>query len=146
MLRLCATHIANLRDPCCDFARRMLRLCATHLATLRDPCCYFARRMLRLCAAHVATFRDPCCGFMRPMLPVCATHFASLRDPRCECALPILAMWPFCKTDQYCEFARLKLLAGLWISGPRKSNSVNQFGRNMSRGPRPGDTRSLVCI
>ena len=39
------------RNSCCDFAlnnlfdsaRSMLRLCSTHPATLRDPCCDFAR-------------------------------------------------------------------------------------------------------
>ena len=29
MLRLCPTHVATLRDPCCDFVRPMLRLCTT---------------------------------------------------------------------------------------------------------------------
>ena len=29
MLRLCPTHVATLRDPCCDFVRPMFRLCTT---------------------------------------------------------------------------------------------------------------------
>ena len=33
MLRLFATHLATLRDTCCNFARLMLRLFATHFAT-----------------------------------------------------------------------------------------------------------------
>ena len=91
-LRLCATHVATLRDPCCDFSRPMLRLCATHVATLRDPCCDFARPMLRLCATHVATMRDPCCDFSRPMLRLCATHVATLSDPYCDFARPMLRL------------------------------------------------------
>ena len=58
-------YVITLRYPICDFERLrvMLRLCATHVAILGDPCCDFARPMLRLCATHVASLFDPCCGF-----------------------------------------------------------------------------------
>ena len=58
-LRLCANQAAILRDRCCDFARLIfdiawliLWLCATHVANLRDP--FLA--MLCLCSTHVASF------------------------------------------------------------------------------------------
>ena len=54
-----ATHVATLRKPCCDFARRMLRLCATILVTLRDPCCDFAQpklAMLQLRLTQISYF------------------------------------------------------------------------------------------
>ena len=37
-----------------QFARLILRLCATHIATLRDACCDFVRPMLRLCETQAS--------------------------------------------------------------------------------------------
>ena len=114
MLRLCATHVATLRDSCCDFARLMLRLCATHIATLHDSCCDIARPMLRLCATHVETLRDSCCDFARLKLRLCTTHVATLRDPCCDFVGLMLRL---CMTqidyvatlhDPSCDFVRLK--------------------------------------
>ena len=53
-----ARPVLRLRDPCCDFARRMLRLCATqigYVATLYESCCDFVRLMIRPCSAHDST-------------------------------------------------------------------------------------------
>ena len=69
--RLCATHVAILRDPCCDFARPMLRL---NVATLRDP---------KLEREHGALVAKQVAGFVRVALFLISKINCKL-EPRCS--------------------------------------------------------------
>ena len=61
----------NLRDLiCCNFERLMFRLCATHVAILRDSFHEFTRHFF----SYVATLRDPCWDIALIMLRLCTTQ------------------------------------------------------------------------
>ena len=119
---------------CCNFALPMLRLifCETHVATLRNLCCDFARPMLRLCATHVATLCDPCCDFARHKLPLCATRVANLRDPCCEFKRSMFATIVPLGKDKLIDHTRNKMKPAIHLLEMSKKDLFHL--RNQSRG------------
>ena len=145
MLRLCATHVATLRNLCCDFARpklTMLRLYANHVATLYDSWFDRVRLMIQPCSTHGSTLFDPWFDPVWPMIrpwslfiwpcsthdSSCSTHDSTLFDPWSD---PVRLMVPPCST-LFENSARSAVLIG-----DENRTPFDRVGRIMSRKSQP---------